>query len=714
MNANQREKIVESLKSPDLFGRRVNLLYNEQDYFKTHCGAVGTIILIFGISVVAYFQILKLFRYTVQNLDYFETNKNHKNVLFQNTNFQHEYTKFAIFYESSALHSNSLIDIKFRAKNKTQYLEEEVPDIKRIECKEMNFTRHLDILFAKEYMENCFQVKTEDIEKIPFKIDFEKKCEKKNCNKSIVTKVPMLFFLEVNNNDITNENEIYELQKLELTLNKKIEKKVQIDLIELQTVTFNNPMRSDLLFRGILFSSHNEYIIDLNPEKLLMSLELNLLTHRKIMVKRTIYQFQHFLSLIGGLMKGATVIVFICIWPFREVLYYRKLVNEMFVLCHDQSMLKGVMKLNKKVLKRKETDKSKKEGISENGEDDLEIKKLVEKITSLKKNFQTNGIFHKIFDNKKLTRRERRESMRILGLAGLKSERVINRKRGKSVFARSKGKLDKPIKNNFEMKEQLSHQSIERNMMQSISAKNSEIWNCNDSLEPSDAGGGRFGQGNDSEDQERKKEIKRNISFNPNKSISKFISITEGDLRFLNQNQEEFDDVENCSKIDSDQSISPNLKNILAHSQTVKKNFITEIKQNIQNSDIIRRKNFENHELNQIKRNKLDFYKSLQSEKSNSEIAKGGSGEIKMKGVTGKRVSSSKKESSPVFNIKIESCSINKVYSGNVHRSDKEGILEKKLKKKRILDLKRKVDSKDLKPKKSRSRFKEMISKKKR
>lgn len=75
------------------------------------------------------------------------------------------------------------------------------------------------------------------------------------------------------------------------------------------------------------------------------------------------------------------------------------------------------------------------------------MKAIVNKILKLKKSFQSKGIFHKIFENNNLSRNERRESMRILGLAGLRSDASLDSEfNKKSYFGRNSGKNKK---NNF-------------------------------------------------------------------------------------------------------------------------------------------------------------------------------------------------------------------------------------------------------------------------
>jgi hypothetical protein len=60
------------------------------------------------------------------------------------------------------------------------------------------------------------------------------------------------------------------------------------------------------------------------------------------------------LGKLGGFMNGILLLMFLIVYPIREVLYYRKLINEMFTVCltpEDFKKTMGVtvgMKIKKK------------------------------------------------------------------------------------------------------------------------------------------------------------------------------------------------------------------------------------------------------------------------------------------------------------------------------------------------------------------------------
>lgn len=61
---------------PDLFGRDINLMYEENNRFKTLCGVTFTLLLVSSVSVPLFFEIFRLFRQDLMSLNYYETSIN--------------------------------------------------------------------------------------------------------------------------------------------------------------------------------------------------------------------------------------------------------------------------------------------------------------------------------------------------------------------------------------------------------------------------------------------------------------------------------------------------------------------------------------------------------------------------------------------------------------------------------------------------------------
>jgi hypothetical protein len=55
--------------------------------------------------------------------------------------------------------------------------------------------------------------------------------------------------------------------------------------------------------------------------------------NQKIHIHKSYKNILKIFSNIGGLMHGLMIFFMILVYPVREVLYYKKLINEMFTVC---------------------------------------------------------------------------------------------------------------------------------------------------------------------------------------------------------------------------------------------------------------------------------------------------------------------------------------------------------------------------------------------
>jgi hypothetical protein len=56
----------------------------------------------------------------------------------------------------------------------------------------------------------------------------------------------------------------------------------------------------------------------------------------KVVITKKFQTLLNVLAFIGGISKGIGMILLIFVFPVREVLYYRKLMNDMFRVCCDE------------------------------------------------------------------------------------------------------------------------------------------------------------------------------------------------------------------------------------------------------------------------------------------------------------------------------------------------------------------------------------------
>ena len=413
----------EILKKPDLFGRRMTLLYEQQNYFKTYLGSLCTVFLVICLSAMAYHEASKLLKFSIHSLEYYETNKDSSHMVhgFSKTSFSPEYTRLAIMYDNPLI-DKSYLNIDFSTSQETT---KHLQHMQEISCAELDLSNHLKFGRGHNFQQKrlCFKFPTALLVDQDLSINFNKctgdYCQPKSVIEKNFRKLRLYIFVEVNNNDVRNKELVTKLKTFDLVLNTRLEKRVELNMIEYQSYSKDGTFfGGGHYFRGLLFKDFNEYVNDINPQTRYLSFNVGVIKDRKIYVQRNIYSFKQFLSSVGGLMKGASVFILIFVYPFREILYYKKLVNEMFVICSRPENLSQVVKINRKALNKAMTEDVDGGLVSKDGKDDLRVKGLVDKIMSLKHGFSANGLFHGILTKPGLTETQRRGSMMMLGLAG--------------------------------------------------------------------------------------------------------------------------------------------------------------------------------------------------------------------------------------------------------------------------------------------------------
>lgn len=130
------------------------------------------------------------------------------------------------------------------------------------------------------------------------------------------------------------------LKKVQLS--HKLYKQFVVDLALIETrETGGLPWKKRKYSRG--FNLENieadiigEYKINSSPENShFLKIRINFNLETKTVVKIRFRSLLSALSFMGGLFKGMSFFFFVLIWPFREILYYKKLINTMFDVCSD-------------------------------------------------------------------------------------------------------------------------------------------------------------------------------------------------------------------------------------------------------------------------------------------------------------------------------------------------------------------------------------------
>jgi hypothetical protein len=85
-----------------------------------------------------------------------------------------------------------------------------------------------------------------------------------------------------------------------------------------------------------MYLRNEEQLLSTKTEKTLLELRLEIDKNSEVFITKSFQSLSHLLSFVGGFSQGISLLLLICVFPVREVLYYKKLINEMFNVCVNE------------------------------------------------------------------------------------------------------------------------------------------------------------------------------------------------------------------------------------------------------------------------------------------------------------------------------------------------------------------------------------------
>lgn len=157
--------------------------------------------------------------------------------------------------------------------------------------------------------------------------------------------LPLQIMIESNSNNLEANERIAKtaLKKVDFMINSSFSKRSILNLIALQCKTTTGLFFDSYGFTGLVFHRQISELMDMNPILKLGEVILRLDQVDRIFVNRELYQFRNLISFVGGLLKGVTLLVFIFVYPVREISFYSGLVNEIFRVCDNPDKLKKMV-----------------------------------------------------------------------------------------------------------------------------------------------------------------------------------------------------------------------------------------------------------------------------------------------------------------------------------------------------------------------------------
>jgi len=164
-----------------------------------------------------------------------------------------------------------------------------------------------------------------------------------------------------------------------VTASRSIRQELSVVLSEVELLESKGIILSETLsYRSFVFNYADSSIREVYPSAEIFRINLELNFYTKIYIKKEYRNLMSLVSYLGGLFKGFSTFFMIIVYPFREIWFYKKLVDSVFDICSDKDQLQQFVD---NIIKPEKTTKEESE-INPNG---CSTKVLKSNIGSVKK-----------------------------------------------------------------------------------------------------------------------------------------------------------------------------------------------------------------------------------------------------------------------------------------------------------------------------------------
>lgn len=126
-----------------------------------------------------------------------------------------------------------------------------------------------------------------------------------------------------------------------LAVSNTLKKHSHLNLQKLEIITVSG-LITPIKYKTISYTieSWTESLISTDSkDPIIANLKLKFENLNKVIITKKFQTLLNLLAFIGGISKGIGMILLIFVFPVREVLYYRKLMNDMFRVCCDEEQI---------------------------------------------------------------------------------------------------------------------------------------------------------------------------------------------------------------------------------------------------------------------------------------------------------------------------------------------------------------------------------------
>lgn len=328
---------------PDIFGREVTLLYEGNTSHKTKCGIFGTlfIIIVFGTCFLS--EMMRYFNQDVVSHEQIESIRTPRG-----SNFSGYIGVFQkdVVIEQEFIHMAILIE---GVDDPSSYILPSQNLVFEVNCSSTKIYSEVPKYGIICYRVNSTSLKSDDIEPI-FSIS---SCSTIDNTKCISMGGRLRYAIELDSNYMGGSLSKLstKLKWFEYSIYPEFIKMQSISLIEHELTTISDLTQSRQGLRSYVLRSNLESLVGINSKQnsnnICFSIIVNCSPEIMIFSKQNHYQLKDAISFMGGLMKGLTMLIFLLVYPFREIIFYNSLVNQMFRICDTPDHLMKNFKSNR-------------------------------------------------------------------------------------------------------------------------------------------------------------------------------------------------------------------------------------------------------------------------------------------------------------------------------------------------------------------------------
>lgn len=361
------------LKKIDLFGRRVNLRYEGEDLFKTSCGGLSTILLGITLITILIVESMQVWKGEVDSLVFLMKARDPSSSIYAKNVI--EYETLAIAAQDFDIMDSSILTTKvtiiknkepLNLKNENIELLNDFGGLNLIPCTPKVY-KDLSYQFAKEVPKSlkiyCLLVKNTRLHQGYYpQISFLKckgeQCKSEKEQKKLLSSFRIWSFTKVDQSD-HSESKSSSKKRTQIktgdatpfmakrfTVSRDFWKSAEIVLREVEIEQKKGFFMPHKVAKSTnqYFGSHSE-IVSLSPKTTFFDISLQIEETQKLFILKHYKSFLPILAYLGGLSRGIGIIFFIFVFPIREIMYYRKLMNTIFLICRETEHLKFIQNL---------------------------------------------------------------------------------------------------------------------------------------------------------------------------------------------------------------------------------------------------------------------------------------------------------------------------------------------------------------------------------